>query len=63
MQEDSISRKETHNPKMYLEWTTEMKVILVQINNEKRKRGRGLLMKRVKERLVSEHPEHVTGSI
>ena len=45
-----------------VEWTTEMKVRLVQIDNEGRKRGRGF-MKRVKEGWVNEFPEHATASI
>ena len=45
-----------------VEWTTEMKVRLVQIDNEERKRGRGF-MKRVKERWIDEYPEHATASI
>ena len=40
----------------------EKKVRLLQIDNEKRKRGRGF-MKRVKERWVDEYPEQVTASI
>ena len=39
-----------------------MKVRLVQIDNEERKRGRGF-MKRVKERWIDEYPEHATTSI
>ena len=39
-----------------------MKVRLVQIDDEERKRGKGF-MKRVKERLVDQYPEHAAASI
>ena len=38
-----------------------MKVRLVQIDNEERKRGRGFI-KRVKERWIDEYPEDATAS-
>ena len=38
-----------------------MKVRLVQIDNEERKRGRGF-MKRMKERWTGEYPEHAINS-
>ena len=44
-----------------VEWTTKMKVRLVQIDNEE-KRGRRF-MERVKERWADEYPEHATASI
>ena len=53
--------QERNTPKN-VEWTTEMKVRLLQIDNEERKRGRGF-MKRVKERWIDVYPEHATASI
>ena len=40
-----------------LEWTTEMKISLVVIDNEERSKGRGF-MKRVKERWDLKYPEY-----
>ena len=45
-----------------VEWTIEMKVRLVQIDNKERKRRRGFI-KRVKERWIGKYPEHATASI
>lgn len=44
-----------------LEWTTEMKVTLVMLDEEERARGRGF-MKRVKERWSVKYPEYQTAS-
>ena len=38
-----------YNPKRNIDWTTEMKIKLVKIDDDERSRGRGF-MKRVKER-------------
>ena len=64
MQEDSVSREaqERDTQPKNVEGTTEMKVRLVQIDNEERKLGRRF-MKSVKEKLVGEYPEHATASI
>ena len=45
-----------------IEWTTEMKVRLVQIDNEERRRGRGF-MTRVKDRWIEEYPEYAAASM
>ena len=41
----------------HLDWTTEMKISLVAIDNEERRKGRGF-MKRVKERWDEKYPEY-----
>ena len=62
--EDSINSEaqERDTQSKNVEWTTEMKVRLVQIDDEERKRGKRF-MKRVKERWVDQYPEHATASI
>ena len=44
-----------------LEWTTEMKISLVVMDNEERSKGRGF-MKRVKERWDQRYPEYSSAS-
>ena len=41
----------------HLDWTTEMKISLVTIDDEERRKGRGF-MKRVKERWDEKYPEY-----
>ena len=64
VQEDSVNseaqKRDTQSKNV--EWTTEVKVRLVQIDDEERKRGKGF-MERVKERWVDQYPEHATASI
>ena len=64
VQEDSLNSEaqERDTQSRNVEWTTEMKVRLVQIDEEERKRGRGF-MKRVKERWVDGYPEHARAGI
>ena len=47
---------ETSEDKKHLEWTTEMKLNLVTMDDEERVKGRGF-MKRVKERWDQRYPE------
>ena len=54
MNEVSENRKQ-------LEWTTEMKINLVVMDNEERSKGRGF-MKRVKERWDQRYPEYSSAS-
>ena len=65
VQEDSISGKaqEKYTQLKSVEWTMEMKVTLVQIENEEGQRERDYFMKTVKERWVCEYPEHTTANI
>ena len=44
-----------------LEWTTEMKIVLVMLDQEERANGRGF-MKRVKERSDAKYPEYKSAS-
>ena len=64
VQEDPVNSEtqERDTQSRTVEWTTEMKVRLVQIDDEERKRGRGFI-KRVKERWADEYPEHARASI
>ena len=48
---------ETSENKKLLEWTTEMKINLVTMDDEERAKGRGF-MKRVKERWDQRYPEY-----
>ena len=41
----------------YLDWATEMKISLVTIDNEERRKGSGF-MKRVKERWDEKYPDY-----
>ena len=47
--------------KTSLEWTTEMKIILVILDQGERAKGRGFI-KRVKERLDIKYPEYQSAS-
>ena len=64
LQENVVSRQagEMSSQSHVIEWTTEMKVRLVQIDNEERRRGRGF-MKRVKDRWIEEYPEYAAASM
>ena len=64
LQENLVDRQtgEMSTQSRSVDWTTEMKVKLVQIDSEERRRGRGF-MKRVKDRWVEEYQEHAAASI
>ena len=44
-----------------VEWTTEMKIVLVMLDEDKRAKDRGLI-KRVKDRWDLKYPEHESAS-
>ena len=44
-----------------VEWTTEMKIVLVMLDEDKRAKNRGLI-KRVKDRWDLKYPEHESAS-
>ena len=50
-----------NNNRTSLEWTTEMKIVLVTLDQEERAKGRGF-MKRVKDRWDAKYPEYQSAS-
>ena len=62
-QEEEVEQvvNEVSENQKQLEWTTEMKISLVVMDNEERSKGRGF-MKRVKERWDQKYPEYSSAS-
>ena len=52
---------ETGHERKILEWTTEMKILLVTLDEEERAKGRGF-MKRIKERWDMKYPQYQAAS-
>ena len=59
--EVNVQPQVDNNTKTSLEWTTEMKITLVILDQEERTKGRGF-MKRVKERWDTKYPEYQSAS-
>ena len=55
------TRRETGHERRSLEWTTEMKILLVTLDEEERAKGRGF-MKRIKERWDMKYSEYQAAS-
>ena len=54
-------QQQMNNNRASLEWTTEMKIVLVTLDQEERAKGRGF-MKRVKDRWDAKYPEYQSAS-
>ena len=54
-------QQQMNNNRTSLEWTTEMKIVLVTLDQEERAKGRGF-MKRVKDRWDAKYPEYQSTS-
>ena len=54
-------QQQMNNNRTSLEWATEMKIVLVTLDQEQRAKGRGF-MKRVKDKWDAKYPEYQSAS-